>query len=116
VRHEIERLQQHVGGAIAPGRLERVAHESLARQRESRARQSRSRDVAAKTLDFVPLIGPGGDARVQGEPGGGGGGGQVSVPVAVNGRQSLERERFAALVGADRNPVRKGVPGQVVER
>ena len=60
--NKVQRLQQHMGGAIAPGRLERVAYESLAGQRQARAGQGRAGDVAAQALDLVSIIGPGGDA------------------------------------------------------
>jgi len=52
-RHEVQRLEDHVGGAVPIRRLQHLAQLTLAGE--------------GQPLDLLPFIGPGGDARVQGE-------------------------------------------------
>ena len=80
---EVERVEHDVGGAVAPGGLEAVAHVTVRDQRQALLGQGGAADVAVQALELSALGGAGADAGVQREPG-----------CALSGRLE-EREKIA---------------------
>ena len=65
VRHQIEWLEDHVGGAVPIGRLQSVVNVALGRERKSLAADCGPRDVTAQPFEFGALIGGSDHAGVQ---------------------------------------------------
>ncbi len=89
-----------MGGAIAVGNFELVAHCSVAGHRQAFGGYCRPGDVAAKTFQLVPFMGPGGNAGMEREPSHLARIDEPTVWPAV--WQGLQREHFAPLLWSHR--------------
>ena len=83
---EVQGLEDDMGGAVAIGGLQLVAHLSTGRSRQALFRYRRAADVAAQPFQLVPFIGLGRHAGVQGDllPG-------RTAPLRVTVRSRLQR-------------------------
>jgi hypothetical protein len=64
---EVERLEEHVGGAVAVGGLEGVAEVAAGGERQALVREGRATDIATQALELLELAAADADAGVQGE-------------------------------------------------
>ena len=55
---EIQRLEEHMRGAVRVGRLQLVAYQAARGERQALLRERRAADVAAQPLELAALIGP----------------------------------------------------------
>lgn len=62
-----QRLKDHMSRPVPVRRLQRVAHLTLSGERQPPGGDRRPGDVATQPLDLLALIGPGGDAGVEGK-------------------------------------------------
>lgn len=112
-RHEVQRLEHHVRGAVTVRRLQRVAHLALGGERQTTGGNGRPGDVAAQSLDLLSVIGTGRYAGVQGETVGAGEKGLGGFG-QQRARQALQREGLLPRPRTQRNPVGDRVAEQAV--
>ena len=110
--NEVERLENDVGGAVAVRGFQGVSNIPLWREGQSVGGHGGSGDIPAKALELAPLVGLGGDPRVQGEAGGFG---QLTVFTVLFPRgDGLQGECLAAGLGADGDAVGDRMAEQVI--
>lgn len=112
---EIQWLQQHMRGAVTPGRFERVAHQTLTGQRQPAVGDRAADDVAAQSLETVALMGLDRNTGVQRKAARRG---QLARPFVVqtNRGKRLQRKRLLAAMRPDRDTVSDRMTGQLVQR
>ena len=104
-----------MGGAVRIRGLQLIAHLALRGQCQALLRNRGPGNVSAKTFQLAPLIGPGGNAGVQVEPGHLAHCTTVHL-IAVDRRQCLQGKDLAPGLRPQRNAIRNRMPLQHTER
>lgn len=99
--------------AIAVGRLQRIFDVALGREREPFDRHGRTRDITCHSLQFIPLVRLGRNARMPRKAGRF----RQGFPGAIPGqrREALQHEGFAAFMRTDCDAVLNGVALQIFQ-
>lgn len=109
LRHEVQGLEDHMGGAVPVRCLEFVTYPAVSCQRQTLLRDRRARHIAAQVLQFLSFMRLHCHAGVQGEAAGLG---QLSQSVVFRcfGEQGLQGEDLLALLRAEGDAVGNAVP------
>jgi len=114
-RDEVQGLENDMGGAVTIRGLQLIAHLALRGQCQALLRNRGSGDITTQALQLVALIGPGGNASVQVEPGNLAHGSAVHF-IGVDRRQCLQGKDLAPGLRPQRNAIGNRMPLQHTER